>query len=59
MMACPQHRDRGCYGGVPNLPPQPDELCVSLNNYSTESITIRPNSHSAELTQIILILCFY
>lgn len=46
-------------GGVPNPPPLPAELCVSLNNYSDESITIRPNSHSAELTQIILILCFY
>lgn len=45
--------------GVPNPPPLPAELCVSLNNYSDESITIRPNSHSAELTQIILILCFY
>lgn len=46
-------------GGVPNPPLLPAELCVSLNNYSDESITIRPNSHSAELTRIILILCFY
>lgn len=55
-------RDMGGHsecGGVPNPLPLPAQLCVSLNNYSDESITIRPNSHSAELTQIILILCFY
>lgn len=60
--ALPAPSDMGghvaCVGG-PNTPPLPAELCVSLNNYSDESITIRPNSHSAELTQIILILCFY
>lgn len=59
---CPTPRDVGGHsecGGVPNPPPLPAQFCVSLNNYSDESITIRPNSHSAELTQIILILCFY
>lgn len=59
---CPTPRDVGGHserGGVPNPPPLPAQLCASLNNYSDESITIRPNSHSAELTQIILILCFY